>query len=56
VEHARDDLDLVVLRERLAEFGQQLGGRLDARPVVLVEHEQTRLAGAGHSRKANFLP
>ena len=34
-----DDLDLVVLRERLAELGQEVRGRLDAGPVVLVEDE-----------------
>ena len=41
VEDAGDDLDLVVLRERLAELGQEVRGRLDAGPVVLVEDEDS---------------
>ena len=39
VQHPGDDLDLVVLRERLAELRQEVRGRLDTRPVVLVQDE-----------------
>jgi hypothetical protein len=39
VQDARDDLHLVVLRERLAELGEEVCGRLDAGPVVLVQDE-----------------
>ena len=45
VQHARDDLDVVLLGERLAELGQQVRGRLDAGPVVLVEDEDPRAIG-----------
>ena len=49
VEHARDDLDVVVLREGLAELRQEVRGRLDARPVVLVQDEDSRaFAAFGH--------
>ena len=41
VEDAGHDLDLVVLRERLAELRQEVRGRLDAGPVVLVEDEDS---------------
>ena len=50
VEDAGHDLHVGLLRERLAQLGQQLRRRLDARPVVLVEHEQARLAGPRHAR------
>ena len=51
VEDAGDDLDLVVLRERLAELGQEVRGRLDAGPVVLVEDEDSlAFAAVGHAR------
>ena len=43
----RDDGDVVVERERLAELGEELRRRLDARPVVLVEHEDP--GARGHS-------
>ena len=41
---ARDDGDVEVVGERLAELRQQVRRRLDARPVVLVEDEQARSA------------
>ena len=50
VEDPRDDLDLVVLRERLAELGQEVRRRLDAGPVVLVEDEN---ALPGHAKQAS---
>ena len=49
VQHPGDDLDLVVLRERLAELRQEVRGRLDTRPVVLVQDEDAlAFAAAGH--------
>ncbi len=52
---ARDHVDVVVARERLAELRQQVRGRLDSRPVVLVEDEQARArrrrAGLLHARR-----
>ena len=45
VEMARDDRHVVVLREGLAQLRQELCGRLDARPVVLVEDEDLRALG-----------
>ena len=47
VQDARDDLDLVVLRERLAELGQEMCGRLDPWPVVLVEDENSPPSAVG---------
>ena len=44
---ARDDRHVVLVRERLAELGQQLRGRLDPGPVVLVEDEQALAALPG---------
>ena len=41
---AGHDLDLVVLGERLAQLGQQVRGRLDSGPVVLVEDQHARAA------------
>ena len=42
-------LDVVVLRERLAQLGEEVRRRLDARPVVLVQDEDARAsAGVGH--------
>ncbi len=46
VQHAGDDLDLVVLGERLAQLRQEVRGRLDARPVVLVQDEDSRAFAA----------
>ncbi len=40
--------DLVLVGERLAELGEQMRRRLDARPVVLVDDEQAGLGGVGH--------
>jgi hypothetical protein len=40
-QNAGDDLDVVLLRERLAELGQQVRRRFDAGPVVLVEDENS---------------
>src|SRR5205807_1368252 len=49
VQDSRHDLDVVVLHERLAELGEQVRRRLDARPVVLVEDEEAGSAqGLGH--------
>ena len=49
VKHAGDDLDLVVLRECLAELRQKVRSRLDTRPVVLVQDEDSlAFAAAGH--------
>ena len=47
--------DRRIVRERLAELGEEVGRRLDARPVVLVEDEQARRSarGADTRRKAN---
>ena len=45
MQHSGDHRDVRVLRERLAEIRQQLGRRLDARPVVLIQDEQAQLAG-----------
>ena len=39
------DPHIVGVLESLAEVGEQVGGRLDARPVVLVEHQKARSAG-----------
>ena len=47
VEDAREDTDVVVARESLAELGQELGGGLDAGPVVLVDDEEARPFGGG---------
>ena len=45
----RDHGHVVLVRERLAELGEQVRRRLDAGPVVLVEDEQVRAAAAsGH--------
>ena len=60
VQDARHDLDVVVLRERLAELGEQVRGRLDAGPVVLVEDENStprhgfRLAPIGDGLSHRF--
>ena len=43
------DRDLEVGGERRAQLGEQMRRRLDARPVVLVEHEQ---AGSAHAETA----
>ena len=40
---AGHDRDLVLPHEPLAQLCEQVRGRLDARPVVLVEHKETRL-------------
>ncbi len=56
VEDPGDDSDVVVGGERLAELGQQVRRRLDARPVVLVEDEQAWPAGRVHAGKANVWP
>ena len=54
-EHAGHDLDLVVLRERLAELGQEVRGRLDAGPVVLVEDEDSlAFAAVCHGEQASL--
>ncbi len=45
VQPAGDDRDVVVDSERLAQLGEQVRGRLDAGPVVLVEDEETGAAG-----------
>jgi hypothetical protein len=37
---AGDDRDVELAGERFAQLGEQMSRRLDARPVVLVEHEQ----------------
>ena len=42
VEHTREDTDVELARKSLAELRQELGGGLDARPVVLVDDEQAR--------------
>ena len=47
-QHARQHADLVLVGERLAELGEQVRRRLDARPVVLVDDEQTWLRGVAH--------
>ena len=55
VQDARDDLDLVVLGERLAELGEEVRGRLDAGPVVLVQDEDARRGCRPWTRgKASF--
>ena len=54
VQHARDDLHLDVLRERLAEIREQLRRRLDPRPVVLIQDKEARLAGRRH--RARLVP
>ena len=46
---AGDHGDVVVGGERLAELGEQVGGRLDTGPVVLVEDEK---ALPGHGKQA----
>ena len=45
-----DDRDVVVVGERLAELREELRGRLDPRPVVLVEDEDPRPGARGHDR------
>jgi hypothetical protein len=40
-EDSRDDLDVVVLCERLAELREEVRGRLDAGPVVLIQDENS---------------
>ena len=55
VQMAGDDRDVVVARERLAELGEQLGGRLDPGPVVLVEDEDPRRGGSSTAH-ANARP
>ena len=47
---ARHDLDVVVLRERLAELREQVRGRLDAGPVVLIQDENST---PGHGIQAS---
>ncbi len=41
VQDARDDLDVVLLGEGLAELGEEVRGGLDAGPVVLVQDEDS---------------
>ena len=45
---SRDHGHVVVGRERLAELREQVRGRLDPRPVVLIEDEQARTAATRH--------
>ena len=48
-----DDRDLVVPREGLAEIREQVRRRLDAGPVVLIEHENAQAASVRrHGRQA----
>jgi hypothetical protein len=42
---ARQHTNVVLVGQRLAQLGQQVRGRLDAGPVVLVDDEQARLCG-----------
>ena len=51
VQDPRHDLHVDVLCKRLAQLGQQLRRRLDARPVVLVQNEKAR---SRHPRKASL--
>ena len=54
VQHAGHDGDVVLVGERLAELGEQVRGRLDAGPVVLVEDEEAWLrSGLGQGAKRN---
>jgi hypothetical protein len=55
VQVARDDGHVVLVRERLAELGEELRGRLDARPVVLVEHKEPGTRRA-HRANGNVAP
>ena len=48
---ARDDGHVVLPGELLAELREQLRGRLDPRPVVLVQHEDLRPGDPGHGRR-----
>ena len=48
VEDTGDHLHLVVLREPLAELGEEVRGGLNSRPVVLVEDEEPRSAVSLH--------
>ena len=41
-----DNRDVEVVGKRLTQLGEQMGGRLDARPVVLVENQE---CGSGSS-------
>ena len=50
VQDAGQHADLVLVREGLAELGEQLRRRLDAGPVVLVDDEQARLPGQAQPR------
>lgn len=56
VQDAGHHLDVIGVRQVFAEVGEQVRGRLDARPVVLVEHEQVPAGGMRrrHVPKANF--
>ena len=47
--HAGENVDVTSAREAFTELGEQVRGRLDARPVVLVEHEEA-LTGARSRR------
>ena len=51
VQYSGHDLHLDLIRERLAEIGEQLGRRLDSGPVVLIQDEEARLAGRRHGEQ-----
>ena len=55
VQYPRHHLDVVVDGERLAQLGQEVRGRLDPRPVVLVEDDDSR-AAAGLGHRARLPP
>lgn len=48
VENPCDNAHFVLVDERLAQFGEEVRGRLDTGPVVLVEDEQASASRRDH--------
>ena len=56
VQRPGEHADLVLVRQCLAQLREQVRGRLDARPVVLVDDEEARLGGVVTAQNATVHP